>query len=52
MWCLGVALYVMLEASLPFDHSGDNMRTLNWDRPTYSSAEANELYKAIFKRSD
>lgn len=45
VWCLGVSLYVMLEACLPFDDASNkvreqNIHLLNWHRPLYSPIEA------------
>lgn len=53
VWSLGVTLYAMLEASLPFDTenpamSAHNIEKLNWHCPESSPDEAVELFKKIF----
>lgn len=55
IWCLGVTLYVLLEACLPFDDFDRNLRernihNLNWHKAQDSSAEAVKLYESIFTK--
>lgn len=56
IWCLGVTLYVILEAALPFDqndevHRCQNISSINWLKPELSSPEAQEVYANIFRPS-
>lgn len=53
IWCLGVTLYVLLEACLPFDDFEGKLRERNiqnfeWHKPIDSSAEATAIYELIF----
>lgn len=56
IWCLGVTLYVILEARVPFDqndeaHRCQSISSINWLKPELSSPEAHEVYVSIFKPS-
>lgn len=49
IWCIGVTLYVMLEAALPFEGETDlkrkrNIMELKWHQPQFSSPEALSFY--------
>lgn len=55
IWCLGVTLYVLLEACLPFDdidrkYRERNIHNLNWHKSQDSSVQAIQLYESIFAR--